>query len=192
MPRNWLYRNLCTLLYALSYELAGVGSIDPNRAEEFASDLLKELGTTLDGTEIFSEGSDRGYALKIVQRYDGLKIPTNVITIDFGAARTWISIGSWNDNFSEMSLYDRELAYQNGKEFAIRYDQLSGSDCDESFYDSSENHFYSMKMLQGRPVYRGEVARCQIPYMDGHYHWFEVYVDAINGRPLYVMNLPVY
>ena len=82
------FHNIDAHNYALSYELVGVGSIDPNRAEEFASDLLKELGATPDGTEIFSEGSDRGYALKIVQRYDGLKIPTNVITIDFGATRT--------------------------------------------------------------------------------------------------------
>ncbi len=175
---------------AFKYTFFGEGRINPTQSEIVTNSLLNKLGIIMDGTEIYKQGHDYvDYDHYYMQTKDGLLMPSNIIITDFDPGYTFIKISNWNDNLSEMNLYDIDKARENGRQHIFNYPELTGSECDVFFSDVAGTRYDGgLHILHGRPVYQFYAGACQVSYMDGHNAWFDVFVDAITGEPLYIQN----
>ena len=171
-----------------TYTFFGIGRIHPSLAETVTHALLDELGIVLDGTEIYQKDTPySSYTYQIIQTIDDFSVGCNKVITDFGAEYTFIKLSNWNDNLSEMTLYDISESVQNGREYALKFDELAGDECDirlKPVYDDGATLF----IFHGRPVYETYAGTCQVEYVDGHNSWYSVFVDAITGKPLFVTN----
>ena len=187
--KGWMNIYNYPIYYAgFKYTLIDADRIHPDMAEETTYNLLKELGITLDGTELFREGTSQSVSFTywIAQQKDGTIINSNHVTTDFGSGHTFFYVGNWNDNLSDMNLYDRRESIDNAKEYILSIDELKNPEC--NIWVPPESGITSIMMLEKRPVYVISAGLCHTPYTDGHYHWYEVYVDALTGNPLFAEN----
>ena len=169
------------------YTFFGPGRINPSHAEPIKTMLLEELGIVLDGTEYHSEGSPFSYyTFKIIQTKDDLLVKSNTLITIFEPGYTFIKFSNWNDNLSDMNLYDLDKSIQNGRDYALTFETLTKDECDISVRDNMDGA--TLFILHGRPVYDIYAGTCQVEYMDGHNEWFSVFVDAITGDPLFIKN----
>ena len=169
------------------YTFFGPGRINPSHAEPIKTMLLEELGIVLDGTEYHSEGSPFSYyTFKIIQTKDDLLVKSNTLITIFEPGYTFIKFSNWNDNLSDMNLYDLDKSIQNGRDYALTFETLTKDECDISVRDNMDG--VTLFILHGRPVYDIYAGTCQVEYMDGHNEWFSVFVDAITGDPLFIKN----
>ena len=146
------------------------------------------MGIILDGTELYKEGSpSSNYSYQIIQTKDDFLVSSNKIITDFKSGYTFIKISNWNNNLSEMKLYDIEKSVQNGKEYIYKFSELVGSECDVKIKPNYDNNI-SLFIIHGVPIYEMYGGTCQVEYMDGHNEWFSVFIDAITGEPLFVQN----
>ncbi len=190
--RGWIKIDKESLYgFPFTYTFFGPGRIPPAQAESVTTSLLDELGIKLDGTEYFDKGGmASNYDYKYMQTIGDFIIPTNVIITDFDPGYTFIHIGSWNYNLSEMDFFDIKQAKQNGREHILKYPELTGPNCDV-FFSTIPTGIEDEKVLyilHERPVYKVFSGACSIPYMTGHSQMFDTFVDAITGEPLYVLS----
>ena len=167
------------------YTFFGSGRINPSHAEPIKTMLLEELGIVLDGTEYHREGSS-DYTFKIIQTKDDLLVKSNTFITIFEPGYTFIKFSNWNDNLSDMNLYDLDKSIQNGREYALTFETLTKDECDISVRDNMDGA--TLYILHGRPVYDVYAGTCQVEYMDGHTKWFSVFVDGLTGDPLFIKN----
>jgi len=180
--------------YALNYVLYERNAIKIDKADEFKNGLYETLGIIFDGTEFTREGvpSSTGISYQAIQQKDEMLVLSNKIKIDFDSGYTLIYIGNWNNNLSELVLYDLEKSEQNGREYALKFEELTESNCDIKFKEIEGYSETTLFILHGRPIYNVFAGTCQVPYMDGHYHWYSSFVDALTGKPLFVKNKSVF
>ena len=176
------------------YTFYGPGRINPSQAESVTFALLEELGIKLDGTELYREGHGYvNYDYQIVQTKGDLLVLSNKIITKFDAGYTFIFIGSWNDNLSDMALYDIQRAEINARAHIFKYDELTGPDCDVRFMTNHQKSFpTSLYVINGRPIYQVYSGTCQIQIWADHFLMFSTYVDAITGKPLFIDNKPIF
>ena len=175
------------------YELYENNAISPDKAEEFTYDLLDELGIILDESSVIKEGTPyvNNYSFKFSQKINDIYVRGNGVTTAFYPDHTRLFMGGWINGLSMMELYDVEKASQAGRDHIFLYDELLSPECNLSYNPDHDDGAY-LTIIHERPVYQMYAGTCQTPYMDGHYHWYEVYVDAITGKPLFAKNLPVF
>ncbi len=180
--------------WGFKYTFFGKDRIHLDKAEEVTFAMLDELGVTLDETVTIQEGFApiNNYSYKFSQSIDSIHIRGNEITTVFDTGYTFIYIGNWNDNLSAINLYDLKESLQAGRDHIFSYDDLLLPDCNIAYNSDHDDNMPTVKIMNGRPLYQTYAATCQTPYMDGHYHWYEVYVDALTGKPLFARNLWVY
>ena len=173
--------------YQLKYTFFGTGRIPPSQADQFTDDLLNHLGITLDGTEQYRESEPimSSFTHWFAQQKDGRIIGTNQIITAFDAGYTFLYIGNWNNNLDEMNLYDAKQAQQNGIAYLLKFEEITGPDCNVGFKGTLDTQHISLDILNGRPVYVVYAGTCLMPVWDGHYFRYFVYVDALTGKPLF-------
>ncbi len=178
----------------LKYTFFGKDRINPNLSEDYTLGLLKELGIVLDSTVVVNQdppNSSSSYTYWLYQEKDGLMVVSNQIKTKFDAGYSFVYLGNWNDNLDEMNLVDIKQAKQDAAQYLLTYDELTHPDCDVRV-DSTITIDDTIAIIHGRPLYALTVGECQTPIWDGHYDWFDVYVDALTGKPLYAQNKPVF
>ena len=174
--------------YQLKYTFLGTGRIHPSQAEQFTNNLLSHLGIILDGTEQYRESGPpaiSSFTHGFAQQKDDHTIGTNQIVTAFDAGQTFLYIGNWNDNLDELNLYDAKQAQQNGIDYLLEFEEITGPNCNVGFKGMLDTQSFGLDILNGRPVYVGYAGTCTVPVSDGHYFEYFVYVDALTGKALF-------
>ncbi len=171
------------------YTFYSVGRINPAHADSVTDALINELSITIDDTVIYTEGhSYVDYDHRWTQTYgDEYIIYSNEISTDFEPGYTFIRIGSWSSDLSEMQLYNITKAWDDNTEYIFRYAELTGPECNVG-YDKASGIGGGLLILYGRPVYEFYAGACTIPIDANHSRWFSIWVDALTGKPLFISD----
>ena len=171
-------------IISVTYTFFGPGRINPNLGQEVTNNLLEHLGidskTTIPYKEAPMTGANFSYWYN--QKIGDLFVASNRIITDFKPGYTFFFIGKWNDNLDEMNLYDLEKSKQNAKNYLSGFDESIVPKCDVVI-GSLDRVPAWLYIIEGRPLYQIEIGVCATPTYSGQ--WFEVYVDALTGTPLF-------
>ncbi len=188
-----VYRSNDDSVWHFSYYMYGPERLHPDKDQQITSDLLKFLGITLDGTERLRVGAyTSNFSFELMQMKNNVPIITNKVSTEFRSGYTNITFTGWDDNPSDLNLYDPVKAVKNGIEYVHKIKELTGPHCDIRFPAINSTDVQSLIVVYDRPIYDIYAGSCKVNYMHGHQHWYSVFVDAITGEPLYVQNRPVF
>ena len=173
----------------VDYKLIGQHIIPRNNLKDFTLNLQQELNYPI-GNEVLSELNRQHFDIyKYTQQVDNLYVENTGMGVSTDNLNTRIYIKDWYSNLSDVELYDYEKAQQIAIDYALMFDELTGSACKiaptDDFWKSS------MKIVHGTPVYEIYAGTCEVKYALGVPAIYYTNINAITGEPLYFTTEPI-
>ena len=164
------------------YNLIGEHKIRNNVLKDFILDLQLELNFPTDN-ELLVELNRQHFDLyRYSQKVDNLSIKETGMIVSTDGLYTRIDIQDWFA-VTDVELYDYEQAKQIAIDYALMFDELTGSECKIS---ATDNFWHSSIMIvHGTPIYEIYAGTCEVKHAMGVPFIYYANINALTGEPLY-------